>query len=173
MLAPLLADGLGDGVEDGDALDVLPALAGRDAGDELRPVGAVAEAVEAPLGAGEPLDDEPRVVVDEDRHQPPLTARDRDLVERQPAVGDALARAARSTRSASSPSQPARSSQAGSRTCAAKKRTSSSASPASDDDLGPLVVGVVADVRRIAELLGLLDVVTHEDRVDEQHLVAR
>ena len=65
----LLDDRLGDGVEDGHALDVLAALARRHARDELRPVGAVAEAVEAALRAGQALDDEPRVVVDDDRHQ--------------------------------------------------------------------------------------------------------
>ena len=63
-----LRDRVGDGVEDRDALDVLAALARRDAGDELRAVVAVAQAVEAPLGAGQARDDEPRVVVDDDRH---------------------------------------------------------------------------------------------------------
>ena len=48
---PGLVDRLGDGVEDGDALDVLPALAGRDAGDEVRAVGAVTQAVEAALAS--------------------------------------------------------------------------------------------------------------------------
>ena len=56
-----LLDRLGDGVEDRDALDVLAALAGRDAGDDVRAVGAVAQAVEAALAAGQALDDEPRV----------------------------------------------------------------------------------------------------------------
>ena len=63
-----LVDGVGDGVEDGDALDVLAALARRDAGDEVRAVRAVAQAVEAALAAGQALDDEARVVVDDDRH---------------------------------------------------------------------------------------------------------
>ena len=54
-------DGLGDGVEDGDPLDVLAALAGRDAGDDVRAVGAVPQAVEPPLAAGQPLDDQARV----------------------------------------------------------------------------------------------------------------
>ena len=65
----VLRDRLGDGVEDGDAFDVLAALARGHARDEVRAVGAVAEAVEAPLRAGQALDDEPRVVVDDDRHQ--------------------------------------------------------------------------------------------------------
>ena len=68
MFAPVSVDRLGDGVEDRDALDVLAALAGRDAGDDLRAVGAVAQAVEAALAAGEALDDELRVAVDDDRH---------------------------------------------------------------------------------------------------------
>ena len=41
--------------------------AGR-AGDDVRSVGAVAQAVEAALAAGQARDDEPRVVVDDDRH---------------------------------------------------------------------------------------------------------
>src|SRR5439155_12588694 len=61
-------DGLGDRVVDGDAVDVLPALAGRDSGDDLGAIGPVPQAVEAPLGAGQPLDDEPRLLVDDDRH---------------------------------------------------------------------------------------------------------
>ena len=54
-------DRLGDRVVDGDPLDVLAALAGRDARDDVRPVVAVAEAVEAALAAGQSLDDEARV----------------------------------------------------------------------------------------------------------------
>ena len=63
-----LLDRVGDGVEDRDALDVLAALAGRDARDDVRPVGAVAERVERALAAGDALDDEARVAVDDDRH---------------------------------------------------------------------------------------------------------
>ena len=58
-----------DGVEDGNALDVLAPLARRDSGNEIRAVGAIAEAVEASFGARQALHDEPRVVVDDDRHQ--------------------------------------------------------------------------------------------------------
>ena len=61
-------DRVGDGVEDGDPLDVLAALAGRDARDDVRSVAPVAQAVEPSLAAGQALDDEPRVVVDDDRH---------------------------------------------------------------------------------------------------------
>ena len=46
-----LVDGVGDRVEDGDALDVLAALARRDAGDEVRAVRPVAQAVEAALAS--------------------------------------------------------------------------------------------------------------------------
>src|SRR5439155_7386792 len=59
---------LGDGVEDRNALDVLAALARRDAGDDVRPVGAIPETVEAPFAAGQALHHEARVAVDDDRH---------------------------------------------------------------------------------------------------------
>ena len=68
VLAPVARDGVRDRVEDGDPLDVLAALARRDAGDDVRAVGAVPQPVEAALAAGQALDDEPRVAVDEDRH---------------------------------------------------------------------------------------------------------
>ena len=61
-------DGVGDGVEHRDALDVLAALAGRHAADDLGAVVAVAQAVELALAAGEALDDDLGVGVDEDRH---------------------------------------------------------------------------------------------------------
>ena len=64
----LLLDGVRDGVVDGDAFDVLSGLARRDARDDVRAVRAVAEAVEATLAPGQPLDDEARVVVDDDRY---------------------------------------------------------------------------------------------------------
>ena len=63
-----LRDRVGDGVEHRHALDVLAALAWRHAGDELRPVGAVPQPVERPLAPGEALDDELRVLADDDRH---------------------------------------------------------------------------------------------------------
>jgi hypothetical protein len=66
---PGLLDGLGDGVEDRDPLEVLTALAGCDAGDDVRAVGAVAKRVEGALAAGRALDDELRLRVDDDRHQ--------------------------------------------------------------------------------------------------------
>src|SRR5205085_11200195 len=55
-------------VEHRHALDVLAGLARRDAGDELRPVALVVEPMEGPLAPGQPGDDEPRVLVDEDAH---------------------------------------------------------------------------------------------------------
>ena len=66
-----LGDRVRDGVEDGHTLDVLAALPRRDAGDDLRAVALVAEAVEGALRAGQALDDELRVLVDDDRHTPP------------------------------------------------------------------------------------------------------
>jgi hypothetical protein len=63
-----LGDRLRDGVEDRHALDVLTTLAGSDARDQLRPIGAVTKAVEGSLAPGQALDDELRVAVDDDRH---------------------------------------------------------------------------------------------------------
>ena len=99
-------------------------------GDEVRPVGAVAEAVEAALGAGQALDDEPRVVVDDDRHQ----AHGTDPQQRDPVEDDVVAvgrgrRGARRRAAASSPSQPQRSSHGCSSIGFSKKRTSSTAQP--------------------------------------------
>jgi hypothetical protein len=65
---PSFLDRLRDGVEDGYALDVLTPLPRCHSGDEVRAVVAVAQAVEAALAAGESLDDEARVEVDDDRH---------------------------------------------------------------------------------------------------------
>ena len=59
----------GHGVEDRDPLDVLAALARRDACDDVRAVRTVSEPVESPLRAGEALHDEARLRIDEDRHQ--------------------------------------------------------------------------------------------------------
>src|SRR5204862_527816 len=61
-------DRVGDGVEYRDPFDVLAALARRYAGDDVRPVVAVPQAVEAPLAAGQALHDQTRVFVDDDRH---------------------------------------------------------------------------------------------------------
>ena len=70
-----LGDRFGDLVEDRDALDVLAALAGGDAGDEVGAVGLVAETVEGALAAGQPGDDQLRVVADDDAHLSPPAPR--------------------------------------------------------------------------------------------------
>ena len=61
--APVVGDGLLDGVEDRHAVDLAAAAAGRDAADDLR-AGAVLEALAGQvdrLAAGDALDDERRV----------------------------------------------------------------------------------------------------------------
>ena len=64
--------GLGDcvrhGVEDGNPGHVLPALPRRDSRDDVRPIVAIAHGVERALGAGDALDDELRLVADDDGH---------------------------------------------------------------------------------------------------------
>ena len=64
-----LRDRVAHRVEDRDPVDRLAALPGRDARDDVRPVGAVAQRVERPLAPGDPLDDEARRAVDDDRHR--------------------------------------------------------------------------------------------------------
>jgi hypothetical protein len=59
---------LGDGVEDGDAVDVPAALPGRHPGDNLRAVVAVAARMERAFAPGQTLDDELRLAPDDDRH---------------------------------------------------------------------------------------------------------
>ncbi len=63
-----LADRLREGVEDGDALDVLPALARRHAADDVGAVALVVERVERSLTAGDPGDAQPRLAGDDDAH---------------------------------------------------------------------------------------------------------
>ena len=63
-----LRDRLGHGVEDRDALDVLPALPRRHARDDIGAVIPVANAVEGSLAPGQALHDEERVAIDDDRH---------------------------------------------------------------------------------------------------------
>ena len=69
VFAPVSRDGVVEGVEDRDALDVLAALAGRHAGDDLRAVALVVERVERALAAGDARHAQARVVVDEDAHR--------------------------------------------------------------------------------------------------------
>src|SRR5207302_215773 len=57
-----------EGVEHGDPLDILAALAGRHTGHDLGPVVAVAQRVERPLATGYPGYAQPRACVDQDAH---------------------------------------------------------------------------------------------------------
>src|SRR5262249_18394110 len=59
---------LGNGVEDRYAFDILATLARRHATDDLRAVGLVAQTVVLALPAGEALDNDLGVLIDEDRH---------------------------------------------------------------------------------------------------------
>ncbi len=70
--------GLPPAVEDGNAVDVLAALAGRDAADDVRAVCAVVERVEGSLAAGDARDRQAGVLVDQDGHQPAPALRERD-----------------------------------------------------------------------------------------------
>src|SRR5207248_9585368 len=96
-----------------DALEVLPALPGCDAGDDVGPVVAVAKRVERALAPGRTLDDELCVVVDDDRHQRCDFRALRTSLTSVQAAPSSVIRSASSplTRSASSPSQPVRPSQ--------------------------------------------------------------
>src|SRR5213075_2694307 len=81
--APVVRDGLVDGVEDGDSVHVAPLAPGRDAPDHLRApavVEALARQVDR-LAPGDALDDEARGLVDEDAHggSPPRDIRPRVL----------------------------------------------------------------------------------------------
>ena len=60
-------DGLGDGVEEGEALLGRAALAGHDAADDLRAVLAALDGVER-AGLAEALAEDARVLVNEDAH---------------------------------------------------------------------------------------------------------
>ena len=63
-----LGDRVVEGVEDGDALDVLAALARRHARHDLRAVAAVVHRMERALAPGDARDAELRALVDEDAH---------------------------------------------------------------------------------------------------------
>ena len=72
--APMVRHGLGDGVEHGHAVDVAAQPAGGDPADDLG-AGAVVQAFAGEvdrLAAGDALDDEGGVGVDQDRHQAAL-----------------------------------------------------------------------------------------------------
>ena len=64
-----------EGVEDGDAVEVLAALAGRDAGHDVRAVGLVVARVEGALAPGDARDAQARLAVDEDAHASSTTRR--------------------------------------------------------------------------------------------------
>ena len=69
----VMLDGLCDRVEHGDAVDIAPQPSWRDAADDpcaLAVVEALTREVHG-LAAGDPLDDERRVLVDEDAHAAP------------------------------------------------------------------------------------------------------
>src|SRR5439155_629722 len=73
-LRPRLRDRLPDSVEDRDALVHGAAAAGRDAGDDPGAVLEAAARVERPLPAGDPLDDDARLPIDQDAHRAPASA---------------------------------------------------------------------------------------------------
>ena len=68
VFAPVWATASSTVSKTGIPLDVLAALARRDARDDLRAVAPVAEAVEGPLAAGEALHDKTGRAIDDDRH---------------------------------------------------------------------------------------------------------
>ena len=151
-MAPGLGDGVGDRAEDGDAFDVLAFLARRDPGDDVRPVGAVAQPVEAALRAGQALDDEACLAVDQDRHQAGRAAQG-DPVELEEAavhaVGEQLARRLGVRARAASSVEPG----------LELDRDVEDAHLLDDEarafeEGAPLGLAVVADVRGVAELLG-------------------
>src|SRR5205823_4312108 len=103
------------------------ALAGRDSGDDVRAVALVPQAVEGALTAGEALDEQARLAVDDDRHYfRPFSTR------RGSASRPSETRSASSarTRSASASAQPVRSSHASNATEWSARRASSTRSPA-------------------------------------------
>ena len=65
QLAPVCVDGVAHGVEDGHAFRRLAAAAGRDAGDDLRPVLDAATRLEAALAARDALDEHAGVRIDQ------------------------------------------------------------------------------------------------------------
>ena len=165
-----LGDRLGDRAEDRDALDVLAALARRHAGDDVRAVGAVAQAVEAALAAGQALDDEPRVAVDQDRHQAGR-ARSDDPVEPEDAavdaVGEQLADARRRLARAAGPGEPGLELDG-----FVEDLDLLDLEACAGEEAAPLGLAVVADVRRVAKLLGLLELLADEDGVRNEDPLA-
>ena len=155
-----------------------PPLPGRHAGDEVRPVRAVAQAVEAALAAGQTLDDEPRVVVDDDRHY---------FVPLRTSVGSGIqpsttrSPSSSRTRAASSPVQSTRASHGSISSGRVKWRCSAIVEPGELEEALPLGHAVVAHVARVAQAVGLLrrladeGVVADHDAAagDARHLLHR
>ena len=162
-----LGHGIANRVEDRNPGHVLAALARRDARDDVRPVVAVAHGVERALRAGDALDDEPRLVADDDRHQRFLALK-----------------IARSSRSLPSSTRSASSSRI---RVSVFVRRARSVEPCLEVD--PLVLAartprpraprrrtsratrprVVPHVRRIAQLVGFLARLAHEQVVRHEH----
>src|SRR5579872_462951 len=70
MGRPGRLDGSLDGIENGlSGLDLGPALAGRHPTDDVRAVRDHATGVKAAFASGDSLDDDPRVLIEPDRHQ--------------------------------------------------------------------------------------------------------
>ena len=165
-------DGGGDRVEHRDAVDVLAALSRRDAGDDVRAVVAVAQAEEAALAAGQALDE--RAACRGRRGSPlrPACARSaiRSITRSAPRIRST---SSSRTRRASSPVHPVRSSHASSSIGWSKRRHLLDGEARGGEEPAPLLLGVVADVRRVAELLGLLEGLAAVRGVDDDHAPAR
>ena len=173
-----LLDRVGDGVEHRDALDVLAALARRDAGDDVRAVGAVAQAVEASFAAGEALDDEPRVVVDDDRHY--FTPSQHERGQRHHAVDDAVAEQLAHARRVGAGAVDAREPGLDLER-AVHEALVGDLEPGELEEALPLRLRVVAHVARVADAVGFLGRLAHERVVadhdpvlgDARHLLHR
>ena len=167
-----LRDRVGDRVEDRNPLDVLAALARGHAGDDLGAVALVPEAVERSLGAGQALDDELRVLVDDDRHYAAFLAFRTSFVSTysSPSIWSAEqllhARAVVCGR-------PRAVEPLLERVPLLERLDLLDLEPCGLEERAPLLLGVGADVRGVAELLGLLDLLAHVERVlDDDEVVA-
>ena len=127
--------------------------------------------VERALAAGQALDDETRVSVDDDRHQRlrPLSAiRSSRTQPSSMRSREQLADAAPRPRPCSRLARAT----ARARSACRSARPPSTLEPGVLEDPAPLGLGVVAHVRRVAQPLGLLDLVAHEQVVDDEHELA-
>ena len=114
-----------------------PPLPGRDAGDDVRAVVAVAHGVERALRAGDALDDEPRLVADDDRHQRFLALEDGAL-EPELAVLDAVGEQLADPVARPRPACRIGRATPRSRSACPRARTSSTSRPASSNMRTPL-----------------------------------